>query len=206
MGLHRDKYTSVYLGQKPIRPWIVKSDFIEQIKLNAGFAKSAHENFQQIVKSPVPYALHRLYKQDPQETKDLDEALHYLGIASKGVFPDPFASLTKLQNWKENSKLALLTERFLAPPTFVIGSARHVLLKNSHLKGVGRNSLSINEDYTHSWGGWLIRDVLKGFITGQYVTARTLLPQMENYGVFLYEDKDEDGIQHAITLRDSRTF
>lgn len=203
-SLSPEKYSTVYLNFKEIKPWIVPDSYREQLNETALFIKHNHE----LTKAkPSKALLSRSYREKISGTLSEDELLHFLGVASKGNLASPFVSLKEWNEWIDKSDLNLLTEKFYHPPSYLLaGAGRHALTPNAHLKGIGRNILSTGEDYSHSWGGLLVRDALKGYLTGLYVSERTLLPQMANFGLFLYSQTDDDGVPLVLQIRDSSTF
>lgn len=203
IGLSETKYSSVFLNRQPIRPWIIAESCLPQILLNAAFVKEVGEARK--MKSFISRAqIQTVYQFQSEASCTLEECLEYLGVTSLGS-PGAFISFQEYEDFRSGAELSLLTEKFTFPSLDSSGAGRHVLLKNAQLKSIGRNVLCVNEDYFHSWGGMVIQDALKAYVTAYYIDSRAKLPALKHLGMFTYESKLA-GVTCAVILRDAQTF
>lgn len=203
LGLSEIKYSSVFLSHQAIQPWIVSESCLSQIKLNASFIKHVTECRKKRKTSSRSDIL-KLYQKEFEDISSLEESLGYLGMAANNG-QEAFISSADYNEFRGGAEIGLLTEKYIFPALNSGGAGRHVLLKNAQLKSIGRNVTCINEDYFHSWGGMVIRDALKAYVTAHYIDERCKLKSLKHLGMFTYKDKIKN-VQCAVILRDAQTF
>nr|MBA2406314.1 hypothetical protein [Bdellovibrionales bacterium] len=97
---------------------------------------------------------------------------------------------------EEEPKPHLITERFFWYwPTVNIGSARHALLLDMQLKGIGRNPLAIRNDHFHSWGGQYLWQAMKAYVISKMYEGAAPLGLLKTSYVAV---RDEDIQQRQI--------
>lgn len=111
----------------------------------------------------IPYLrLLRDFKPSTFKFKNIDEKLLqdlHLNVQrdERVMTPEP----------EELNSLFLITEKFFCKhPSLNLGSARHALLYNYQIKGIGKNPLAIRTDHAHSWGGIYLWQSVKAYIIG----------------------------------------
>lgn len=204
-NLSPEKYSLVHLKFESIKPWILMESCLPRLKENAFFVKEMVQTQSLKLTDKNIFFISQLY--DLKKDNDLEEDyLFYLGLRSIGAQGDSFLDWKKSDSWKKTADLSLMTERFLYPFNSNIGAGRHVLLKNIHLKGIGRNSLSIQEEFSHSWGGMMIKDALKSILIDQYAQKRSSLGTLKIFGAFIYDQLQTNGVPYCVLVRDSKSY
>lgn len=197
------KYVPVYLKRQKIRPWILSSAAWGRLQENASFVQCLAELQKQRTFDKNLTYFHSLYETVPTTHLADEVVLDWLGLVSRGVEPETFKSWEGTQQWQKQAEVVLLTERNLYPATLNLGSGRHCLLKDLQLKGIGRTALSLQDEYTHSWGGLQLRDALKSYMTSLFSQKLSLLGPLKILGVFIYQDLTEP---LALQIREANTF
>ncbi len=198
------KYTSVYLKEKEVMPWVINPDCLERLEMNAEYIKQ--------LKASYPHQLKSWHVKDVQEACEhmiFDKTktdLTQFGLATKAFNSGGFESKESSENFYKEADLTLNTERFFAPDYQSIGSSRHVLLYDTQLKGCGKNSLAITPDFHHRWGGYLARDCLNSIISSIVVNQRSNLGSLEILGSFLYKEKTFNQMHNTLQVRDAKTY
>jgi len=145
-----------------------------------------------------------------KEEKNIDlhysesEILETLGLTTLND-ASSFLSSENYINQFRSSKNVLITEKFLSSIAASSGAGRHALTNNLQFKGIGRNILANQIDYSHSWGGYLPIDGLKAMIADKVCEKRTLNKPLKTVGLFLYEDPKLDPKQ-ILALRENNAF
>jgi hypothetical protein len=205
LGLYETKYSTVFLKKAKVVPWIIDETSVDQICLNAEFVKKTICN-KPTSRQGLRSRLIDWYSQPLSSSLSLDECFEYLGIVATSTALNAFISPEEYEARLGDSELSLLTEKFMFPIVDSAGAGRHVLLKTAQLKSIGRNALCINEDYFHSWGGQMIQDAIKSYVSALYIDQRCKIPSLKIHALCLYDKIVTGGVQSVLVVRDARTF
>ena len=203
-NLDLKKYSPVYLARTPITPWIVNEKFMPQLKANAAFVKQlieAYPHKKRGVMNWIKSAFH-----SPAEATEEIDVLNFLGLKTIGTLGGAFVDQHDFDQWIAVAEIALPTERFYSKPFLSLGSSRHVLLQDVQLKGVGRNNLCIDQDFYHSWGGLVMRDALKGYLSSLVANKKTKLGCLNILGLFNYSEVPAGSPPLTLVVRESNSF
>jgi hypothetical protein len=204
-GLDRRKYIAVTFENKAISPWIVDQSKIKQIKLNAKYLNQVREQFNNSASQDVLQT--SLAATAPSSSAiELEEVTHSLGIMSQQISVGGLLDFNHHQEMLSKVELALPAERFYGRPYVNLGSSRHALAWDMQLKGVGFNQLCLNGDFHHRWGGFIVRDALKAFLSDIVASKRTKLGTLHTAAAFIYHDHALGKIPLALQLRDAQSY
>ena len=181
-NLDLKKYSPVYLLRTPVTPWIVNEKFMPQLKANAAFVKQLIDAYPHKKRGTMNWIKSAFH--NPVEATEEIDVLTYLGLKTIGTLGGAFVDQNDFDQWIAVAEIALPTERFYSKPFLSLGSSRHVLLQDVQLKGVGRNNLCIDQDFYHSWGGLVMRDALKGYLSSLVANKKTKLGCLNILGLF----------------------
>lgn len=204
-GLDKRKYHAVTFEDEEVYPWIVNSEALERITLNAAYISNLRKVFSRPQMTSFVYSICD-HENDSLPNLSLDEVLKLYGIKSRVEQIGGFQSYDDYFKFRDSTKLALLTEKFYGQPYISLGSSRHCLLKDAHLKGVGFNALAITDDFHHRWGGFIARDALKSILTDIIVQKRTKLGSAPILANFIYRNQTLGTIKQCLQLRDASSF
>jgi len=207
-GLNIHHYAPVFIDHEEIEPWIVFEQKMDKLENAATFLASNTKKISTINPEKFLDILDLFNDQasiNLEKPLELTDLLNLLGIKSKGFESKAFISRDDYNDLFKNSTNVLLTEKFLSSSTVSTGSGRHALLGDLQVKGIGRNSLSNQIDYSHSWGGMLPIDCLKAIISDQIILQRCHFPPMQTIATFLYK-KNPFNFKQAISFREADTF
>lgn len=203
LRLGPEKYASVHLQFAKVKPWVLAERNLEVLRENAGFVADIAEAQGKRKFHRNIFEIAQFYERASERRQLSDsEMLDLLGVRSLINPSQGFLQRSEFEQRIQQTDLTLMAERFLNFNGANVGAGRHVLLKNVHLKGVGRNSMAIQEEFSHSWGGLMVRDALKGYITDRYARQRSKLGTLEVLGLFVY-DLDESSPSHCMLVRKS---
>jgi hypothetical protein len=198
------KYTSVYLKEKEVTPWVINPDCLERLEINAEYIKQLKANYShELISWHVKDVQEACKKMSFSKTK---ADLKHFGLATSVFNSGGFESKESCDIFYKEADLTLNTERFFAPDFQSLGSSRHVLLYDTQLKGCGKNSLAITPDFHHRWGGYLARDCLNSIVSSIVVNQRSILGSLEILGSFLYKDKTFNQMHNTLQVRDAKTY
>ena len=203
-NLDLKKYSPVYLVKTPITPWIVNEKFMPQLEANAAFVKQligSYPHKKRGVMNWIKGAFHT-----PVESLEEIDVLTYFGLKTIGTLGGAFVDQNDFDQWIAVAEIALPTERFYSKPFLSLGSSRHVLLQDVQLKGVGRNNLCIDQDFYHSWGGLVMRDALKGYLSMLVANKKTKLGCLNILGLFNYTEVPAGSPPLTLVVRESNSF
>lgn len=199
------KYSSVYLKKHAITPWIVPSENISELCAVAGLIRdmmSDYKNFHEMWS--VSWAQEHFRKPSPSPAPE--EMLTFLGLQAVHFTGSTFLSKEDFDQRERSADLVLPSEKFFSKPFISMGSSRHALAGNFQLKGIGRNSLCLDEDYYHSWGGWIFRDALKAFVADRLATGKSELGSLKLLGMFLYKDVPKGFPPLVLGIREADSY
>lgn len=205
--LHHQHYSLVFCEKEEVIPWIVNKEKFGKIE---SIGKQLLENSAQVSKlNPDNFLdILSLFRQGKsQDTISLDEdtLLELIGLRSSGLIETPFMTKEQYNAHFRESDNILLTEKFQSSSSLNSGSGRHAIIGDLQFKGIGRNSLANQLDYSHSWGGMLPIDGLKSLLSDSFCRARCKIKALETIGVFLYKNRFS-GIQQALCLREADSY
>lgn len=152
---------------------LLNPDFRESLLLNAGFLD------RQCRGNPET-------PQDLRPLESIEAAVQVLGIRTLKLQSPPFLNFQQRVEELAQAKFFLEAERFYAPPFLSPGSSRHGLLYNAQLKGIGRNGLTTDETFGHSWGGLYFADALRSYITEALISENPQEKILRTFGLFRY--------------------
>lgn len=197
------KYTSTYMENTPVAPWIINPNTIERLEQNAAFIKFQKSRYSKDNKDwHLKTYMTALRDFDPNSRSSLSE----YGIKTKKYSEGGKTNREDFDRLYNESKLSLSAERFFGPDFLCQGSSRHALLYDLQLKGVGANHLNFSQDFHHRWGGFLTRDALRAIFNNEIINARTPLGASEILGLFIYENKTFNHITECIQVRDASSY
>lgn len=186
IGLHHLKYALVPVEEAKVLSWILFKEHWEKLATNAQWVQEK--------KGIGP---------DPQQSEEIISAL---GLKSKGNIPHAFITPAEYDEWHTSAFLNLPCERNYGPPGTSIGAARHVILKDVQLKGIGRNLLAISGSNVHATGELIYRNALMGLIIENELRIRSSAPPLATLGVLLYETDEEKEAPRCLLIREVDSF
>jgi len=186
INLHPLKYAHVAVNFSQMTPWIFFKDSWGRVQENALWIEKN--------------------KRYPSNDLNDEEILANISLISKGNIQKPFITPQEYDEWHTSADLNLLTERSYGPPEVTIGSSRHVILKDVHLKGIGRNLLAISGSRFHSTGEFLFRDALQSLIIEKILTNRSSVKPLLTLGLLLPTDQDISKAPRVVQIRECDSF
>lgn len=136
----------------------------QRLNANASFVEKLKQLFPTTAAGEEIYHLFEQTKK-ARKTQLAPEKFELKKLDSLHLISAPPAKT--IQKEKVMEDLYLLTEKFFWMwPTVNLGSARHGLLLDYQIKGIGRNPLATRNDYFHSWGGQYLWQGIKAYVTG----------------------------------------
>jgi len=177
---HKD-YIPFYLNISKVRCLLEDAQFVERLNENKGTSPASE---YRALQSKIVF--------NPSEDLNYSELKRLLPMLH--LCPDLeakiFSPKGKRKGLQGTHKLWLMAERFYwDSAVFNIGSARHILILNTQLKGSGKNPMAIRPDEDHAWGGSYLWENLKGVSFTH--TYKSLLPLgiLETLGISIYKEE-----------------